>query len=411
MLIVSAGQLLTLQSPGTPKRGKTMREVGLFSPGALAVKDGLVLEAGDRETVLSAYGKAAREILEFPGCAVIPGLVDSHTHPVFAGSRLDELTSRLMGEDYLAIQAKGGGIRKTVAATREASDEELYAKAERVLRRMIRSGATTLEAKTGYGLSPDSELRQLRILKRLQAELPAELVITFLGAHSVPPEYAQCRETYVNLLVEEMLPQAVGLAEFADVFCESGAFTLEETRKILTAAKRLGFKLKLHAEQFTSTGAAALGVELGAVSADHLEAITPRDIELLAHSDTVAGLLPLTPLFMNQETFPPARELLDRGAIVALASDYNAGSCFSEGLPGAISAACLKMKMSPEEALNAAALNAAYALDRGGSAGSLEKGKKADFLVLDTDDYREFPYHLGADLIKAVFIKGRRVEV
>jgi len=381
----------------------------LISDGALCCKDGKILAAGEREKILEQYGKAAAEILEYPDCVILPGLVDSHTHPVFAGSRIDELTLRLQGADYLTIQAQGGGIKRTVKATRSCSDELLYNKAARTLQRMINSGTTTAEAKTGYGLSLEEEIRQLKLLNRLKNELPVDLAITFLGAHSLPPEYAENREGYVELVINEMLPQAVGLAEFADVFCEKGAFTLEETERILKAAKALGFKLKIHAEQFTNTGAASLASELGAVSADHLEALQDPDIQKLASSSTVATLLPLTPMFMGQEAFPPARKLLEQGAIVALATDYNAGSCFSEGMPGAINIAALKMRMTPEECINASTVNAAFALDRLGVLGSLDPGKQADFIILELDDYREFPYHLGTGLIKAVFKRGRKI--
>jgi len=409
MFVITAGQVLTCRCQGQPKRKEHMLDVGLISDGALCCKDGKILAAGEREKILEQYGKAAAEILEYPDCVILPGLVDSHTHPVFAGSRIDELTLRLQGADYLTIQAQGGGIKRTVKATRSCSDELLYNKAARTLQRMINSGTTTAEAKTGYGLSLEEEIRQLKLLNRLKNELPVDLAITFLGAHSLPPEYAENREGYVELVINEMLPQAVGLAEFADVFCEKGAFTLEETERILKAAKALGFKLKIHAEQFTNTGAASLASELGAVSADHLEALQDPDIQKLASSSTVATLLPLTPMFMGQEAFPPARKLLEQGAIVALATDYNAGSCFSEGMPGAINIAALKMRMTPEECINASTVNAAFALDRLGVLGSLDPGKQADFIILELDDYREFPYHLGTGLIKAVFKRGRKI--
>jgi imidazolonepropionase len=346
----------------------------------------------------------AKEEFDASGRVVMPGFVDPHTHLVFAGSRADEFEMRLKGATYLEIMAAGGGIMSTVGATRQASMEELLAQSRRRLDRMLAYGTTTAEAKTGYGLNTAQELKILGAIKTLNETHPVDLVATFLGAHAVPEEYKGRSEEYTDMVVKEMLPQAAkeGVC-FCDVFCEEGAFSLEQSRRILEKAKELGLGLKIHADEFKTLGGAALAAELGATSADHLICTPEEELRLLAEAGTVAALLPGTPFGLGEERYAPARRMIELGLPVALGTDLNPGTCWCESMQFVIALAARKMGMTSTEAIAASTLNAAYALAKGAEVGSLEVGKKADILILETSDYRDLAYRFGGNLVDRVF--------
>jgi imidazolonepropionase len=350
------------------------------------------------------------EVLDAIGKVVLPGFIDSHTHLIFAGSREDEFEQRLQGQTYQEIAGRGGGINATVQRVRAASKEELKALARPRLARLLQFGATTVEVKSGYGLTLADEIKCLEAITELSAEGPLELVPTFLGAHAVPPEYRSNREGYLRLLIEEMLPEIArcGLARFCDVFCETGVFDLAESEKILTRARDLGLQLKLHADELTPLGGAQLAGRLGAVSADHLLCITDAGIDALAASGTVATLLPGTAFFLGLP-YAPARKLIERGVRVALASDCNPGTCPTENLPLVGAMACTQMKMLPAEALAGLTFNAAAALGCSDRLGSIEVGKQADLIICDVPDYRHLFYHFGVNHVWRVIKRGRVV--
>ena len=408
LFIHSAAQLLTLASDG-PRRGVDMGELGIIEDGAVAVKDGLVALVGPTSEVRGQV--MAAEEVDASGKVVMPGFVDPHTHLVFAGDRAGEFEQRVKGATYLEIMAAGGGIMSTVRTTRTANVEQLVDESRARLDRMLAHGATTAEVKTGYGLDTENELKMLEAIRRLDAEHPVDLVPTFLGAHAVPTEYQGRTDEYVDLVVEEMLPRAASFlvthpsSLFCDVFCDEGAFTLEQSRRVLEAAQALGFGLKIHADEFKPLGGARLAVELGAVSADHLVCTPDEEIELLAGSNTVAVALPGTPFGLGHHEYTPARRIIDSGGALALATDLNPGTCWCESMPLIIALACRFMRMTPAEAIVAATINAAHAVGLGHQVGSLEVGKKADVIVLDIPDYRHLPYRFGVNLVDRV-IKG-----
>ena len=408
LFIHSAAQLLTLASDG-PRRGVDMGELGIIEDGAVAVKDGLVALVGPTSEVRGQV--MAAEEVDASGKVVMPGFVDPHTHLVFAGDRAGEFEQRVKGATYLEIMAAGGGIMSTVRATRTVTVEQLVEESRARLDRMLAHGATTAEVKTGYGLDTENELKMLEAIRRLDAEHPVDLVPTFLGAHAVPTEYQGRTDEYVDLVVEEMLPRAASFlvthpsSLFCDVFCDEGAFTLEQSRRVLEAAQALGFGLKIHADEFKPLGGARLAVELGAVSADHLVCTPDEEIELLAGSNTVAVALPGTPFGLGHHEYTPARRIIDSGGALALATDLNPGTCWCESMQLIIALACRFMKMTPAEAIAAATINAAHAVGLGHQVGSLEVGKKADVIVLDIPDYRHLPYRFGVNLVDRV-IKG-----
>ena len=408
LLIHSAAQLLTLASAG-PKRGAAMGELGIIEDGAVAVKDGLIALVGPTSEVWGQV--AATEEMDASGKVVMPGFVDSHTHLVFAGDRAGEFEQRVKGATYLEIMAAGGGIMSTVRATRAASVEQLVEESRARLDRVLAHGTTTAEAKTGYGLDTENELKMLEAIRRLDAEHPVHLVPTFLGAHAIPTEYQGCADEYVDLVVEEMLPRVASSLvthhslPFCDVFCDEGAFTLEQSRRVLEAARALGFGLKIHSDEFRPLGGTRLAVELGAISADHLVCTPDDEIELLAESDTIAVALPGTPFGLGHHEYTPARRIIDSGGALALATDLNPGTCWCESMPLIVALACRFMRMTPAEAVVAATINAAHAVGLGHRAGSLEVGKKADILILDAPDYRHLAYRFGVNLVDRV-IKG-----
>jgi imidazolonepropionase len=414
LLIHSAAQLCTVppQADG-PQRGAYLGDLGLIEDGAVAVNDGAVVAVGPTPAVRAQVDAAAATI-DAGGRVVCPGFVDPHTHLVWLGDRAAEFEQRIAGASYMEIMAAGGGIMATVRATRAASVDELVAAARPRLDRMLAHGATTVEVKTGYGLATDAELRQLEAIVTLDRTHPVRLVPTFLGAHAIPTEYRARADAYVDLVVEEMLPAVAERARalsldrlpFCDVFCEDGAFDLAQTRRILTAARDLGFPLKVHVDEFEALGGTRLAVELGATSADHLVKTAPEDVAALGGAETIGVSLPCTPFGLGHCEYTPARALLDAGAALALASDCNPGTAWNESMPFVIALACRYLRLTPAQALVAATLNAAHALDLGDRVGSLTPGYAADLLILDVPDYRHLGYRFGTNPVAAVIKDG-----
>jgi imidazolonepropionase len=404
------GLLATLAGPA-PRLGAALGEIAPLSDAAIAVRAGRVAWVGPDAGFAAAVSldPGARE-LDAQGAAVVPGFVDAHTHLAFAGDRDDELRKRLAGASYREIAAAGGGIVRTVAATRAATSDELAALACARLDEMLLCGTTTAEVKSGYGLETAAELRSLEAIARAAARHPVTVVPTFLGAHEVPPEHRASRERYLDLLVDEMLPAVAEhrLAVFADVFCERGVFDVEESRRILRAARARGLKLRVHADELGATGGAELAAELGARSADHLVHVSPAGMRALASSGCVATLLPTAAFYLKLGRFAPARDLVAEGAAIALASDVNPGGGLSPSLPFAMALACFGMGLSLEEALSAATLNAACSLDLQHQVGSIEAGKRADFVVLRSSRLLDL-VRVGVPAIRNVFKDGREV--
>lgn len=408
LLIHNAAQVVTVASPDGPKRGAAMRDLGIIPDGGVAIGEGRILAVGPSAELRCRVHAACT--LDAGGRVLLPGFVDPHTHLVWAGDRADEFERRVGGATYMEIMAAGGGIMNTVRRTRAATLEELLAQTRPRLERLLTHGTTTVEIKTGYGLDTENELKQLEVIRCLQAGFPGTLVPTFLGAHAVPAEYQSRAEEYVDLVIEEMLPAVAALEappQFCDVFCEDGAFSLEQSRRILETARALGFHLKIHVDEFRPLGGTRLAVELGATSADHLVCTPPAEIELLARSDTIAVALPGTPFGLGQQDYTPARALIEAGGAVALATDCNPGTCWCESLQFIIALACRYLRLTPAEAISAATLNAAHAIGLGAEVGSLEPGKRADLLLLDVPSYQHVGYRFGTNLVAAVVAGGR----
>jgi imidazolonepropionase len=413
LLITGASQLLTLRGRA-PRRGKALADLGIIKNGATLIRDGLIAAVGTRSEIESLPEAVSAEKLDVGGRVVLPGFVDSHTHLIHAASRAEEYELKIAGASYEEIARKGGGILNSVKKLRAATAEALKKRAHAALQEFAAHGTTTLEAKSGYGLDVANELKILRLHRELNQEQPLEIVSTFLGAHVVPAEYRKTPggpERYVALLIETLIPEVAGekLAEFCDVFCDRGAFSRKDAKRILDAGKKGGMAPRIHAEQLTRTGAAQLAVQLGAASCDHLEQLNKRDIQALAKSNTVATLLPGCDFQLGLKKFAPARELIDTGAIVALATDYNPGTSPTMNMTIILSLACTQLRMSPAEAVAAATINAAYSLLRDDKMGSLEAGKQADIAVFDVDDYREIPYYFGVNKCWMTLKKGRPV--
>jgi imidazolonepropionase len=409
LLIYDAAQVITVASPDGPKRGEAMGKLGIISDAAVAIRDGRILDIGPSSELRSQV-RAARSLYA-GGHLVLPGFVDPHTHLVWAGERADEFEMRIGGASYLQIMAAGGGIMSTVRQTRAASVEELLAQTRPRLQRMLDHGTTTVEIKTGYGLNTKDELKQLQAIRRLQGESSLTIVPTFLGAHAIPDEFKGREEEYVDLVVGEMLPAVAedGFACFCDVFCDQGAFSLEQSWRVLDRARTLGFGLKIHADEFEPLGGTRLAIEMDATSADHLVRTPPEHVESLARSDTVAVALPGTPFGLGVRHFTPARALIDAGGALALATDCNPGTCWCENMQLMIALACRYMKMSPAEAISAATINAAYAVGLGDQVGSLEPGKRADLLLLDLPSYQHLGYRFGTNMVAAVVVGGQLI--
>ncbi len=410
LLVENAAQLLTLAAGDYTLPAE--EKLGIITNGTVAVRNGRIVWVGpaDRTSGNVSLLSGGRE-LDASDKVVTPGFIDSHTHLLFAGTREKEFELRIRGATYQEIAARGGGIKSTVEKTRRASKEELIATGRKNLTSMLSLGTTTVEAKSGYGLSTRDEIKMLQALKDLAREHPVEIVPTFLGAHEIPPEYAGKKEDYVRLVIEEMIPAVAEkkLAVFCDVFCEKGVFSLEESRRILEVAKRYGMLPKLHADELTPLGGAELAADLGAVSADHLLFISERGMESMAEKGVVATLLPGTAFFLFMGRYAPARQMIGKGVTVALASDFNPGSCMTESLPLITTIACTQMRMTPAEALLGITINSAKSLRKDKEIGSLEPGKQADLLILDVPDYRHLSYHFGVNHVEKVIKKGRLV--
>jgi len=399
LLITGASQLLTLRG-GAPRRGASLSKLGVVKDGAVLVREGRIIAVGTSAQVEARKDAKQAEKLDVGGRVVLPGFVDSHTHLIHAASRAEEYELKIQGASYEEIARKGGGILNSAKKLRAASAEALKGRARAALEEFASCGTTTVEAKSGYGLNLTSEVKILSLQRELNSEQPLEIVSTFLGAHIVPVEFRgkpNGPERYVALLLEQMLPEVVneGLAEFCDVFCDRGAFTREQSRRVLSEGKQLGLVPRVHAEQLSRTGATQLGVELGAASCDHLEQVNAADIRALAKSQTVATLLPGCDFHLGWKQYAPARKLIEADAVVALATDYNPGTSPTVSMPMVLSLACTQLRMTPAEAITAATINAAYALRREKKVGSLETGKQADLAVFEVEDYREIPYYFG----------------
>ena len=423
LLVHNAAQLVTCASPDGPKRGEAMRDVGLIPDGAVAIAGDQIVAIGPTAELRADY--LPRKTLDASGRVVCPGFVDPHTHVVYAGDRVAEFEMRIQGATYMEIMQAGGGIVSTMRATRAATVEELVAESRPRLDTMLALGTTTVEVKTGYGLDTASELKMLQAIAELNTTHPADLVPTFLGAHAVPPEYQGRTDEYVDLVVEEMLP-AVGdwrlrtgegyeqaptpnpqFPIFCDVFCEAGVFDRDQARRVLEAGLSLGLRPKIHADEFESLGGVALAVELGAVSADHLDVTPPTEVELLAASPTVGVVLPAVNFNLGSIHFADARTMIDAGVALALATDINPGSAPCPSMPLVMAIACRYQRLLPSEALNASTINAAYALDLGDRLGSLQPGKQADLLLVDAPDYRHLAYQFGGNLVAGVVKRGQ----
>ena len=409
LIVIHAAELAT--SRGRQARcGQDMNDLHIIPDGAVCIKKGIITSVGTTTEVLAAVDSKAFTVIDASGRAVLPGFVDSHTHFIFGGYRADEFAWRLKGMSYMEIMSRGGGIVSTVAATRQADLETLVRDGRRRLDSMLSFGVTTVEGKSGYGLDRDTELRQLEAMALLAQEHPTDIVPTFLGAHAVPQDYPGGAEAYLDFVMTEVLPAAAddGLAEFCDIFCEDKVFSIDQSRRLLTVARKLGLKLTLHADEIVPLGGTELAVELGAVSADHLLHASDAGIQAMADSGVVATLLPMT-AFSLKEPYARARTMIDRGCAVALATDLNPGSCFSNSLPLLVALATLYMGMTPEEALTAVTLNGAAAVDRADQVGSLESGKQGDVVILEYPSYRFIPYHIGVNTVEKVIKRGNLV--
>ena len=408
--IVNIGQLVTLAGLQRPRVGVELRSLALIQDAALLIEDGRIVAAGAYAEIRTKIPPHA-VLIDAQSRCVTPGFVDAHTHLVFAGNRAAEFEQRIAGATYQQIAASGGGILSTVALTRAATEEDLFHAARRHRDWMLRSGTTTIEAKSGYGLERATELRMLRVLARLDAEGPVRIVPTLLAAHTVPPEFAGRRAEYVRWIADELIPEvaAAGLARYCDAFCDANAFNVDETRSVLTSARRHGMQLRVHAEQFRPGTGAALAAELGAATADHLETATAETLSHLRTAGVQPVLLPGSVFALGRTNYPPARTMVETGLAVVLASDFNPGSSPIASMPFILSLACLQMHLSPAEALSAATINAAWSLGLGGQVGSLEVGKQADILIHEFADYRELAYFIAAPARPRVFVAGREV--
>jgi imidazolonepropionase len=410
LAVVHCRQLVTLAGPPGPRSGPAMRELGIIADGALHARDGRIVAVGPRAEIERALPRDS-EIVDAVGRIVLPGFVDAHTHPIFAGNRAGEFERRVEGASYAEIAASGGGIRATVRLTREASADELLAAGRRYAEWFLRGGTTTIEAKSGYGLALDAEVKILKTIRELNADARLRYVPTFLGAHEVPDEYRGRIGDYVDLVIHEMLPCVAReeLAEYCDVFCEPNVFPVEQARTVLRAARALDLGLRLHADQFSADYGALLAAELQADTADHLESSSANGLAALLGAGVQPVLLPASVYNLGSARYPAARQMIDLGLPVVLATDFNPGSSPTASMPLVLSLAATQMKMTAAESITAATINAAYSLRRGHQIGSIEPGKFADFAIHDCDDYRELPYFFGREPAQAVYLAGKCV--
>jgi imidazolonepropionase len=405
LLVVNASELLTLSGPERPRAGREMKDNAAVPNGAVAADRGVVIETGDTADLVRRY--RGRKTVDAAGRLVMPGFVDAHTHLVFAGSRENEMILRFSGATYLDVLKHGGGIHSTVAATRKASPDDLTELSRRRVRRILEHGTTTVEIKSGYGLDPTTEEKILDVIDRLKQEGPLDVIATFLGAHTIPSSVK--REDYLDWLVRDAMTRFKDKAEFCDVFCEDGAFTLDESERVLRSAKESGYKLKIHAGQFNDLEAVWMAASMGAVSADHLDHVSPEQLDLMREKGMIAVLLPGASFFLGSNAYPDYRRFKEHGVAVALATDFNPGSCPCFSMQMMIALAVHRMEMSAEEAVTASTVNAAWAVDRGKQVGSIEFGKQADLIVLDVQNAAQIPYHFGVNLVKTVVKRGKVV--
>lgn len=410
LLIVNCGQVLTLRGPRRPRIGSEMAELGIMRHGAILIRGGIIerVEANARISKLSGWRDAV--CLDAKGRVVMPGFVDSHTHALFAGPRLEEYVARIGGAGYEQIAKAGGGIRASAERMRSTTERALAHHLTRVTNLFLEHGTTTIEVKSGYGLEIDQELKMLRVIKAVAAHAVCELIPTLL-IHDVPLRFKKRRSEYIESVIRRLIPKVVrrDLACFFDVFCDRGYFSLAETKRLLHAASRAGLKLKLHADQLVHSGAAAMGARAGAVSVDHVDCVTKADLRQVSNTQTVATLLPGTNFHLGERRYPPARRLIESEIPVALATNFNPGSSPTVNMQQVLSLACSQMRMSPAEATVAATINGAYAVGQGHRLGSLEAGKQADVVIMDVFDYREIPYYFGMNHCAVVVKKGRVV--
>ncbi|MBI4617073.1 MAG: imidazolonepropionase [Planctomycetes bacterium] len=409
-MVFGASELVTCAGPSEPRVGDAFGELGIVEDGAVAIRDGRVVAVGKTAEIRSAY--RALETIDASGKLVAPGFVDAHTHPVFVGTRENEFAMRLAGADYVEIARSGGGIRSSVRQVRQATRERLVELLRARADEFLLSGTTTVEAKSGYGLSVEDEMKSLEAIREVAATHPLSLVPTFLGAHEFPDEYREDREGYVRLICEEMIPRVAGarLAEFCDVFCEDHVFRVDESERILAAGKLHGLAPKVHADELAPTGGAELAGRVGAASADHLLFASEEGMRAMAEAGVVAVLLPGTAFHLNKRRFAPARRMMELGVPIALATDFNPGTSMTQSMPMILTLACLNLGLTPAQALIAATANAAHAISRGSVAGTIEVGRPADLVVFDAPNHRYLPYHYATNRVRTV-VKGGRVVV
>ena len=409
LIIKNASELITCKGKA-PKHGKDMSDIGLIKNGCIVIEDGIIVDVGTSNK-LKNYNEKEYQIIDAENKAVMPGFIDSHTHLIFGGYRADEFSWRLKGDSYMSIMERGGGITSSVRATRNTSLEEFIALGIKRLDKILAMGVTTVEGKSGYGLDSETEIRQLKAMKQLNEMHPVDIVPTFLGPHSVLPEYKGKEDEFIKFMIDDVLPKVKkeNLAEFADIFCEKNVFTIEQSRKFLTAAKNAGLKLKIHADEMYQLGGAELAVELGCTSADHLLQASDEGIRQLSESNTVATLLPGT-AFCLKEEYARARHMIDSGCAVSLATDFNPGSCFTNSIPLIIALAALHMNMTIEEIITSLTINAAAAVGKSDTTGSIEKGKKADVIILEYPSIHFLPYHAAVNIVETVIKNGKIVR-
>ena len=404
-----ASELVTCKGKA-PKHGKEMSDIGLIYDGAVIIHDDKIIAVGTTEELDKQVNSEEYEVIDAAGKTVMPGFVDSHTHFIFGGYRADEFSWRLKGDSYMSIMERGGGINATVVPTREATEEELIEAGEERLNRMLEFGVTTVEGKSGYGMDCETELKQLRVMKKLDETHPVDIVRTFLGPHSVLPQWKGKEREFLEEQLQGVMPKVKeeNLAEFADIFTEKNVFNIEDSEYYLTEAKKMGFKLKIHADEIYQLGGAELASRVGAVSADHLLKASDEGIRQMREAGVISTLLPAT-AFSLKEEYAPGRKMIDEGCAVALASDLNPGSCFTNSIPLLVALGCIYMNMSIEEVITALTINGAAAVDRADTVGSLEAGKQADIVILKFPSIHFMPYHTGINLVETVIKKGETV--
>ena len=405
LIIKNASELVTCRGKA-PKKGSDMSNIGIIYNGSVVIEDGIIVDVDEAVNISSRYDESEYEVIDASEKAVLPGFIDSHTHLIFGGYRADEFSWRLRGDTYMSIMERGGGITSSVRATRSTVLEEFVETGRKRLDKMMAFGVTTVEGKSGYGLDEETEIRQLEAMRILNESHPVDIAATFLGPHSVLPEWKGKEDEFINYMIEVMKKvRERNLAEFADIFCEKNVFSIEQSRRFLKSAKEMGLKLKIHADEIVRLGGAELAAELGAVSADHLLQASDEGIRMMAEKDVVATLLPAT-AFCLKEDYARARDIIDSGCAVALATDFNPGSCFTNSIPLVIALAAIQMRMSVEEIITALTINAASALSRQDSIGSIEAGKKADIIILEFPSIHFLPYHAGVNIVETVIKNG-----